>query len=82
MWFCDCVINGSLSPFNAVRFIGVVVSPLCMVTEFCGRGNLFDLLHDRDVPLPWALRKRMALDAAKGMACMCVRGLLEFANIL
>jgi hypothetical protein len=52
-----------------VRFIGVVLSPLCMVTEFCERGNLFDLLHNRDIPLPWPLRKKMALDAAKGMAC-------------
>ena len=49
--------------------IGVVLSPLCMVTEFCERGNLFDLLHNRDIPLPWPLRKKMALDAAKGMAC-------------
>ncbi len=53
----------------AVLFIGVVVSPLCMVTEFCSRGNLFDLLHNAEVSLPWPLRKRMALDAAKGMTC-------------
>lgn len=54
----------------AVLFIGVVVSPLCMVTEFCARGNLFDLLHDSAIALSWNRRKIMALDAAKGMTCM------------
>lgn len=73
-----CLLGGrgsALTPFCvrccclAVLFIGVVVTPLCMVTEFCARGNLFDLLHDEATPLPWSLRKNMALDAAKGMSC-------------
>ena len=57
--------------FLAVLFIGVVVHPLSMVTEYCSRGNLFDLLHNESIPLLWPLRKRMALDAAKGMSCKC-----------
>jgi hypothetical protein len=65
------------SAVRPVRFIGVVVSPLCMVTEFCERGNLFDLLHNRDVPLSWPLRKKMALDAATGMACTWRRGVVD-----
>ncbi len=48
------------------------MTPLCMVTEFCERGNLFDLLHNRAISLSWSLRKKMALDAAKGMSCTCM----------
>ena len=54
---------------NIVLFMGMVEEPLCMVTEFCGRGNLFDLLHNASVRLPWHRRVFMALDAAKGMNC-------------
>lgn len=52
---------------NIVLFMGVVPEPLSLVTEYCARGNLFDLLHNPKVPLPWGLRKQMALDAARGM---------------
>ena len=49
-----------------VLFMGVVPEPLSMVTEYCARGNLYDLLHS-STPLPWALRQAMALDVARGM---------------
>ena len=52
---------------NIVLFMGIVPNPLCLVTEYCARGNLFDILHNSDVKLSWTLRKQMALDAARGM---------------
>jgi serine/threonine protein kinase len=52
---------------NIVLFMGVCLKPLCLVTEFCSRGNLFDLLHNSKVKLDWPLKLRMALDAARGM---------------
>jgi hypothetical protein len=52
---------------NIVAFIGVCPDPLALVTEFCARGNLFDLLHAEDLELPWRLRVSFALDAARGM---------------
>ena len=52
---------------NIVLFMGVVTEPLSLVTEFCSRGNLFDLLHNPKIPLTWGLRQQMALDAARGM---------------
>lgn len=48
-------------------FLGVVPSPLCLVSEYCSNGNLFDLLHNSPVRLPWHLRLRMALEVAEGM---------------
>jgi serine/threonine protein kinase len=52
---------------NIVLFMGLVPRPLCLITEFCARGNLFDLLHNSSIQLSWTLRKQMALDAARGM---------------
>lgn len=56
-----------LSHPNIVTFRGLVFDPVCLVTEFCENGNLFDLLHlknaDKDneyiVQLPWQLRLKL-----------------------
>ncbi len=71
----EVTLMKSLRHPNIVLFMGVCVKPVCLVTEFCKNGNLFDLLHatTKDDPpayvhsLPWALRIKMALDVARGM---------------
>lgn len=52
----------------AVMLMGACASPLYLVTEFCARGNLFDLLHS-DMPLHWPLLLRMAVDEARALYC-------------
>ncbi|BDA45207.1 probable serine/threonine-protein kinase SIS8 at C-terminar half [Coccomyxa sp. Obi] len=58
---------------NIVMFLGACSSPPCMVTEFCARGSLLDILsRARENPaaaaeLGWNRRLNMALEAAKGM---------------
>jgi len=55
---------------NLVLFMGTTVSAkgsIGLVTEFCSGGNLFNLLHESNVPLSWKQRCKMALDVAKGM---------------
>ena len=61
---------------NIVIFMGLVMDPVCLVTEYCHNGNLFDLLHDTiedeqgerfAVKIPWQRRVRIALDVARGM---------------
>eukprot|EP00743_Colponemidia_sp_Colp-15_P008072 GILK01008747.1.p1 GENE.GILK01008747.1~~GILK01008747.1.p1 ORF type:complete len:1674 (+),score=303.81 GILK01008747.1:56-5077(+) len=54
---------------NLVLFMGANLkqAPLCVVTEYCAGGNLFDLLHLSKVPLSWRQRVKMALDIARGM---------------
>ena len=64
----EAALMTKLTHPNVVRFMGVCPSPLCLVTEFCPRGNLFDLLHNVDLALPLQRRLQMALDAARGMA--------------
>ena len=60
---------------NVVLFMGVCLEPPCMVTEWCSRGSLYDVLQKvrntaRNTPglaaqLDWARRLSIALDAAK-----------------
>ncbi|DBA83679.1 TPA: hypothetical protein ACH3X1_006228 [Trebouxia sp. C0004] len=66
-------IMASLRHPNVVMFMGMCVEPPCIITEFCARGSLFDVLRKaRTSPafaqqLDWSRRLTMALDAAKGV---------------
>ena len=55
---------------NIVSFMGMCSSPPCIITEFCAKGSLTDVLkaakHD-PASLPWKERVRMAKEAATGM---------------
>lgn len=51
---------------NIVLFFGACTHPMLVVTEFCERGNLFNLLHS-EVEMSWALRLRLAVDGARGL---------------
>jgi len=54
---------------NLVQFFGVSFSsPPRVVTEFCGGGTLFELLHiNEDVELCWSQKLKSCSDIAKGM---------------
>ncbi|KAI3432561.1 hypothetical protein D9Q98_004110 [Chlorella vulgaris] len=54
---------------NIVSFMGLCALPPCILTEYCSRGSLFELLHKPDAAphLTWAVRLSMAMDAARGL---------------
>ncbi|CAE8653434.1 unnamed protein product, partial [Polarella glacialis] len=56
---------------NLVLFMGAATlgdHPPLIVSEFCGGGTLFRLLHEQpDVRLSWPQKLKSALDTAKGM---------------
>lgn len=58
---------------NVVLYLGLCLEPPCVVTEYCARGSLSDVLKQANrMPnfaqqLDWSRRLTMALDAAKGM---------------
>jgi hypothetical protein len=64
-------IMASIRHPNVVLFMGVCLEPPCIVTEWCGRGSLYDVLakgrRNRNLAaqLDWPRRLGMALDAAK-----------------
>lgn len=72
-------VKGTLAPdamvrAAAVQFMGICKLPPCVVTEYCARGSLADVLRGGKqgkpgaaAELTWRRRLSMALDAATGM---------------
>lgn len=64
-------IMAALRHPNILLFMGMVIEPPCLVSEWCARGSLYDVLTKaRKSPalapaLDWTRRLNMALDAAK-----------------
>lgn len=59
---------GLRSPY-IVQFYGYCVSPKhCIVMEHMPNGSLFDVLKDKKQPLDWAIRIRIAIEIASGVA--------------
>lgn len=55
---------------NIVPFLAAVVEPpqLCIVTELCGNGSLYELLHQKRVVLPLERILHLARGVAAGMS--------------
>ena len=64
-------IMAALRHPNIVLFMGVCLDPPCVVSEWCARGSLYDVLSkarknaNLAPQLDWTRRLNMALDAAK-----------------
>jgi serine/threonine protein kinase len=54
---------------NIVGFIGAVTEPsnLCIITQYCSRGSLADLLLDNSTWMNFKVKVKFALEAAQGM---------------
>ncbi|XP_009675076.2 atrial natriuretic peptide receptor 2 [Struthio camelus] len=55
---------------NLCKFIGgcIEVPNVAIVTEYCPKGSLSDVLLSEDIPLNWGFRFSFATDIAQGMA--------------
>ncbi|NXP51998.1 ANPRB protein, partial [Heliornis fulica] len=55
---------------NLCKFIGgcIEVPNIAIVTEYCPKGSLNDVLLNEDIPLNWGFRFSFATDIAQGMA--------------
>lgn len=62
---------------NVVMFMGLCLNPVCVVTEFCARGSLSDVIRKAATSaifaqlLDWPKRLSMALGAAKVDSLHC-----------
>jgi serine/threonine protein kinase len=66
-FWSEVAVMRRLSHPNIVAFKGACQNPSCVVTELL-QGNLWDLLHNSRVELPFRERLHMLQDAASGMA--------------
>lgn len=66
----EVAILSSLRHPNVVLYLGACTEPpnIFIVTEWCERGSLSDLLYDHTLPLSAANRLGMALQTCQGMA--------------
>ncbi|XP_044135411.1 atrial natriuretic peptide receptor 2-like [Bufo gargarizans] len=55
---------------NLCKFIGgcIEVPDVALITEYCPKGSLNDVLLNEDIPLNWGFRFSFATDIAHGMA--------------
>uniref|UniRef100_A0A8D0G9H7 Guanylate cyclase n=1 Tax=Sphenodon punctatus TaxID=8508 RepID=A0A8D0G9H7_SPHPU len=55
---------------NLCKFIGgcIEVPNIAIVTEYCPKGSLSDVLLNEDIPLNWGFRFSFTTDVAQGMA--------------
>jgi len=68
--FCkEASLMCQLNHPNIVGFIGAVTEPsnLCILTEFCSRGSLADLLLDDKIWMSFSVKVKFSLEAALGM---------------
>ncbi|KAD1066238.1 hypothetical protein E3N88_43341 [Mikania micrantha] len=69
-WRAEVDVLGDLLHPNLVKLIGYCIEDdqRLLVYEFMPRGSLENHLFRRSLPLPWAMRMKIALGAAKGLA--------------
>ncbi|WIA11994.1 hypothetical protein OEZ85_012075 [Tetradesmus obliquus] len=68
----EIAILASIRHPNVVNFIGACHKPgqRCLVTEYCARGSLDQVLHKSGLALDLLKRVEFAMDVARGMACL------------
>ncbi|XP_022750626.1 probable serine/threonine-protein kinase PIX7 isoform X4 [Durio zibethinus] len=69
-WLAEVDFLGKLLHPNLVKLVGYCIEDdhRLLVYEFMPRGSLENHLFRRSLPLPWSIRMKIALGAAKGLA--------------
>ncbi|KAG5059378.1 hypothetical protein AAZX31_01G040600 [Glycine max] len=69
-WLAEVNFLGDLVHPNLVKLVGYCIEDdqRLLVYEFMPRGSLENHLFRRSMPLPWSIRMKIALGAAKGLA--------------
>ncbi|KAI3452325.1 hypothetical protein Pfo_008990 [Paulownia fortunei] len=69
-WLAEVNYLGELIHPHLVKLIGYCIEDdqRLLVYEFMPRGSLENHLFKRSLPLPWSIRMKIALNAAKGLA--------------
>eukprot|EP00184_Porphyridium_aerugineum_P008638 CAMPEP_0184692766 /NCGR_PEP_ID=MMETSP0313-20130426/1098_1 /TAXON_ID=2792 /ORGANISM="Porphyridium aerugineum, Strain SAG 1380-2" /LENGTH=1297 /DNA_ID=CAMNT_0027150615 /DNA_START=49 /DNA_END=3942 /DNA_ORIENTATION=- len=75
----EVAVLAALRHPNILCFYGACTRPpnLAIVTEFCERGTLFDLLHKESMPLSWSHVKKFCVETCRGVLYLHECGLLH-----
>ncbi|XP_068752048.1 atrial natriuretic peptide receptor 1-like [Montipora capricornis] len=74
---------------NVNTFIGACVNPgqICILSQYCNKGSLQDVLHNDSLSLDWMFKMSISCDIARGMhyiqnSPIQVHGNLKSSNVL
>lgn len=64
---------------NLCRFVGacIEIPNMCILTEYCPKGSLSDVILNEEIPLNWAFRFSFEADIARGMAYLHSRKIIH-----
>ncbi|KAM4549856.1 atrial natriuretic peptide receptor 1 [Fundulus diaphanus] len=68
---------------HLTRFIGACLDPpnMCIITEYCPRGSLQDLMESDGITLDWMFRYSLVTDIVKGMAFLHNSVIVSHGNL-
>ncbi|XP_060726359.1 atrial natriuretic peptide receptor 1 [Tachysurus vachellii] len=68
---------------HITRFIGACIDPpnICIVTEYCLRGSLQDILENESITLDWMFKYSLINDIVKGMAFLHNSVIVSHGNL-
>ncbi|XP_076846721.1 atrial natriuretic peptide receptor 1 [Brachyhypopomus gauderio] len=68
---------------HLTRFIGACINPpnICIVTEYCPRGSLQDILENESITLDWMFKYSLINDIVKGMAFLHNSVIVSHGNL-
>nr|XP_020666428.1 atrial natriuretic peptide receptor 1 isoform X1 [Pogona vitticeps] len=68
---------------HLTRFIGACIDPpnICILTEYCIRGSLQDILENDSITLDWMFRYSLTNDIVKGMAFLHNSAIISHGNL-
>ncbi|PRW45342.1 Serine threonine- kinase CTR1 [Chlorella sorokiniana] len=79
----EAVVMSKLRHLNVVSFLGICCVPPCLLTEYCSRGSLYDMISaasrssEAAAALTWQRRLSMLLDSAAGLGYLHSRAILH-----
>lgn len=68
---------------HLTRFVGACIDPpnICILTEYCPRGSLQDILENESITLDWMFRYSLINDIVKGMLFMHNSVIVSHGNL-
>uniref|UniRef100_A0A671M506 Guanylate cyclase n=1 Tax=Sinocyclocheilus anshuiensis TaxID=1608454 RepID=A0A671M506_9TELE len=68
---------------HLTRFIGACIDPpnICIITEYCPRGSLQDILENESITLDWMFKYSLVSDIVKGMAFLHNSVIVSHGNL-
>uniref|UniRef100_A0A673K1K6 Guanylate cyclase n=1 Tax=Sinocyclocheilus rhinocerous TaxID=307959 RepID=A0A673K1K6_9TELE len=68
---------------HLTHFIGACIDPpnVCIVTEYCPRGSLQDILENESITLDWMFKYSLVSDIVKGMAFLHNSVIVSHGNL-